>query len=322
MAELFFSYSHKDEDLRNELEIHLCMLKRQGVIAAWHDRQIGAGQEFHREISEHLERADIILLLVSPYFLASDYCYDVEMTRAMARHEGGVARVIPVILHPCDWQEASFGKLIAVPTDGKPVSKFPNQHDAFLEVTKAIRKAAEDMHASPAAQQSAPATHSFSASAPKIIPDIRSSNLRVKKKFSDREKDLFLEQGFEYIAKFFEGSLGELKMRNAQIDASFRRIDANHFTAVVYENGRIASQCKIWFGGRTAFSGGIAYSSSHESGDNSLNESLSVIDDGYALFLKPWGVEFHHQQHDKAEQLTYEGAAEYYWGIFIEPLQR
>ena len=121
MTELFFSYSHNDEALRNELETHLSMLKRQGVIAVWHDRRIGAGQEVHGQISEHLERADIILL-VSPYFLASDYCYETEMTRAMERHHQGTARVIPVILHPCDWQGAPFGKLLAVPTDGKPVS--------------------------------------------------------------------------------------------------------------------------------------------------------------------------------------------------------
>jgi hypothetical protein len=73
MARLFFSYSHRDEAFRDELEIHLSALKRQGVIETWHDRRIGAGKEFDPAISEHLESADIILLLVSPYFIASDY---------------------------------------------------------------------------------------------------------------------------------------------------------------------------------------------------------------------------------------------------------
>src|SRR5215204_4962446 len=138
MARLFFAYSHRDENFRNELEIHLAALRRQGIIETWHDRRIGAGKGVHNEINEHLEDADIILLLVSPYFIASDYCYDVEMTRAMQRHEREEARVIPVILHPCDWQGLPFGRLSATPTDGKPVSKFPNQHDAFLEIIKAI----------------------------------------------------------------------------------------------------------------------------------------------------------------------------------------
>jgi TIR domain len=142
MPKLFFSYSHHDETTRDELEIHLAMLKRQGVIESWHDRRIVAGDEFAGQISEHLEEANIVLLLVSPYFLASIYCYDVEMKRAMERHQEGTARVIPVIVDPCDWHHTPFGKLLAMPLDGKPISKFPNIHDAFLQVTNAIRDAA------------------------------------------------------------------------------------------------------------------------------------------------------------------------------------
>jgi len=78
VIDLFFSYAHHDEELRNELEIHLSMLKRNGLIRAWHDRRITAGKELEAEISEHLESADVILLLLSPHFLASDYCYESE----------------------------------------------------------------------------------------------------------------------------------------------------------------------------------------------------------------------------------------------------
>ena len=145
MVKVFFSYSHKDEDLRNELEIHLTTLKRQGIIQTWHDRRIGAGKNLGDEIDSNLETSDIILLLVSPYFIASDYCYNVEMQRALERHKNGEARVIPVILHPCDWHQTPFGKLRATPTDGKPVSKYPNQHDAFLSITKDIRRVAEEI---------------------------------------------------------------------------------------------------------------------------------------------------------------------------------
>jgi tetratricopeptide (TPR) repeat protein len=127
-------------------------LKRQGVIETWHDRRIGAGKEFDSEISEHLETAQIILLLISPYFIASDYCYDIEMTSALERHKSGEARVIPVILHPCDWHSLPFGKLTAIPKDGKPVSKYPNQHDAFLEVSLAIRTAVQDFATAKAAR--------------------------------------------------------------------------------------------------------------------------------------------------------------------------
>lgn len=134
MLTVFLSYSHQDEALRNKLETHLTVLKRQSVINVWHDRRIGAGKEVHREISEQLDKADIILLLVSANFLASDYCYEVEMKRALERHERGEVRVIPVILRPCEWHEAQFGHLLAIPPDGKPISKFADQDDAFLEV--------------------------------------------------------------------------------------------------------------------------------------------------------------------------------------------
>jgi hypothetical protein len=140
MLKLFFSYSHKDESYRDELEIHLSMLKRQGFISAWHDRRILAGSELDSSIDEELKTADIILLLVSPYFLASDYCYDVEMKQALAMHENNTAVVIPVILHPCDWMDAPFGKLMATPDDGLPISKHANMHEAYLKVTKAIKK--------------------------------------------------------------------------------------------------------------------------------------------------------------------------------------
>src|SRR5262245_50373765 len=94
---IFYSYSHKDEGLRNELEKHLSVLKRSGVIAGWHDRKIVRGAEWSSEIDEHLETADIILLLVSSDFIASDYCYEIEMKRAMERHALRTARVIPII---------------------------------------------------------------------------------------------------------------------------------------------------------------------------------------------------------------------------------
>ena len=93
--ELFFSYSHKDETLRDKLANHLKLLERQGVISAWYDRDLTAGTEWAGQIDKHLESAQVILLLISADFLASDYCYDMELKRAMELHELGEARVIP-----------------------------------------------------------------------------------------------------------------------------------------------------------------------------------------------------------------------------------
>src|SRR5689334_19666079 len=107
-----------DEKLRDRLEVHLSALKREGLISGWHDRKIGAGTEWKDAIDDNLKAANIILLLISADFLASDYCYDVELRHAMEQHEQGNARVIPVILRPCDWKKTIFAKLQPLPTDG------------------------------------------------------------------------------------------------------------------------------------------------------------------------------------------------------------
>jgi len=132
-VKVFFSYSHKDEALRDELATHLVMMKRQGIIEAWHDREISAGTEWANAIDENLEIADIILLLISTNFLVSNYCYDIEMKRAMERHETREARVIPIILKPTDWNGAPFSKLQALPKNALPITKWQDQDEAFFK---------------------------------------------------------------------------------------------------------------------------------------------------------------------------------------------
>ena len=323
MVTVFFSYSHRDEDLRNELEIHLSALKRQGVIQTWHDRRIGAGKDLDDEIDSNLETADIILLLVSPYFIASDYCYNVEMQRAMDRHSKGEARVIPVILHPCDWQQTLFGKLRATPTDGKPVSKFPNQHDAFLSITNDIRRVAEEITGGTKieSEKLKQAQHKGTTIKPlsQFREKPRSSNLRVRKEFTDIERSRFLSEALDYFANFFENSLVELPARAAGIQTEFRKIDANHFTAMIYKKGNLVSQCKIWLAMDSFSAGEIRYSSSVSINDNSWNESLHVDDDGYVLGLKSMG--FHQMGYDSETLLSNEGGAELFWSMLLSSLQ-
>ena len=146
--QVFYSYSHKDEALRDELQEALALLKRQGCIAGWHDRQIVAGQEWADKIDENLETAKIILLLVSASFLASDYCYGKELKRALERHRAGEAVVIPIIIRPCDWQDAQFAKLQALPKDGKAVTSWTNKDEAWTDVAKGLRRAVEAFGAS------------------------------------------------------------------------------------------------------------------------------------------------------------------------------
>jgi TIR domain len=145
--EVFYSYAHEDERLRNKLEKQLSLLKRQGFIKEWHDRKISAGKEWADEISTYLNTADIILLLVSPDFLASEYCYSIEVKRALERHERGEAHVIPIILHQVYWRGAPFGKLQALPEDAKPVTGpgWRNQNEALFNVAEGIRRVVEEV---------------------------------------------------------------------------------------------------------------------------------------------------------------------------------
>ena len=144
---LFYSYSHRDERYRQRLEKHLAPLKREGVVSDWRDREISAGTDWASEISKHLDSADIILLLISADFIASDFCWSKEMSRALERHSQGVARVIPVIVQPVDWSGAPFGKLQALPKDGKPVTLWTNKEAAWVDVARGIRKAAGEVTA-------------------------------------------------------------------------------------------------------------------------------------------------------------------------------
>ncbi|WP_438011255.1 TIR domain-containing protein [Sorangium sp. So ce321] len=140
---IFFSYSDKDKVLRDELETHLTLLKREGLLQSWHDRHVAAGDARADHIGRNLEEADVILLLVSADFLDSDYC-DKQMTRALERHYAGQARVIPVILRKTDWQSAPFARLQALPMDGKPVTSWQNGDEAWTDVVKGIRRAVDE----------------------------------------------------------------------------------------------------------------------------------------------------------------------------------
>jgi len=143
--DVFYSYSHRDETLRDELEKHLSMLKRQGIITSWHDRRIGAGRDWEGQIHEHINSSHIILLLISSDFLASDYCYDLEVKHAVARHQAGRALVIPIILRACDWTHAPFGKLQALPKDAKPVKKWEDLDEAFTDIAQGLRQAISEL---------------------------------------------------------------------------------------------------------------------------------------------------------------------------------
>ena len=145
---VFFSYSHKDEDMRNELETQLKLLQRLRLISTWSDRRIQPGDEWRTCIDEQLQSSDLMLLLVSSDFLASDYCMDVEMKLALEKQQKGEMKIVAVILRDCGWRDAPFAKFQVLPAEGRPVSLWENRDSAWRNVYEGMKRLAEDARTS------------------------------------------------------------------------------------------------------------------------------------------------------------------------------
>jgi hypothetical protein len=317
MIKVFFSYSHNNETERNELEKHLAVLKRQGLIETWYDRRILAGSEQDNVIDQNLVESNLVLLLVSPDFLASDYCYSKEMQKALDMRREGASWVIPIILEHCDWKNTPLKGLLACPRDGKPISDYPNPNKAFSDIAQEIRRVIGEISEkqSETAKSVAKATHGATKSEPKpvIVDNIRSGNLRITKEFTDYEKDTFKKDTFEYMAKYFNNSLDELKQRNPDITYMFDK-ESNKFYATIYRSGSELASCMIVNRVASDSWEGITYS--YGKNGSGINSSLNVEDDGYSLFLIPRLS----MAADKTK-LSKKGAAEFYWSMLIERLQ-
>jgi len=142
---LFYCYAHEDRPIRDELEKHLSWLKRRYQLTNWHDREIMPGEEWEQAIDMHLNTAKLILLLISPDFMNSDYCYGKEMRRALERHRAGTCRVIPILLRPTYWEDAPFSSLQLLPTDARPITRWPDRDEAFQDVVTEISRTIKDL---------------------------------------------------------------------------------------------------------------------------------------------------------------------------------
>ena len=143
---VFISYAHEDEPLKDHLLQHLAGLVRDGLIRIWHDRNIDGGDYWVASIDNALEQASLVLLLVSPSFLASDYCYGSELQRALVKAAAGEARVIPIILRPSAWQTSLLRGLQALPRDGRAVTSWSNRDEGFLDVVDGLRAVIANLH--------------------------------------------------------------------------------------------------------------------------------------------------------------------------------
>ena len=143
-AKVFVSYSHLDARFLAELNVQLKILKNKGYLQWWSDESLVGGDEWEQEILDQLEASDIILLLVSAYCLASEFCWGIEMKNAIARHDDGKARVVPIFVRHSDPEETPLEKLHGVPRKDRPVASWKDRHKAWTEVAIGIQRAVEE----------------------------------------------------------------------------------------------------------------------------------------------------------------------------------
>jgi len=194
--EVFIAYSHKDRALRDELATHLSNLRKQSLISDWYDGDIIPGTEWKKQIIDQLNTAKIILLLISADFMASDFCYSIEMKQAIARHEAGEACVVPIILRPTDLMDAPFSKLQSLPTNAKPVTRWQNRDQALLDIVGGIRKAIEELTTTP-------------EGVGRTKEQIRTVNppLRTKEQWLDTGNQFFAREDYEQALHAYEQAL-------------------------------------------------------------------------------------------------------------------
>ncbi|RIJ24257.1 toll/interleukin-1 receptor domain-containing protein [Henriciella barbarensis] len=318
---LFISYSHADSSHLETLKTHIKPLERRGVISPWFDGHIIPGDDIDEKVGDALRQAQIVALLVSPDFLASDYCIHTELSEAIRRHQEGTARVIPIILRKCGWQEEPFGRLAGLPTDAKAIMSlhWADKDEAWDIVAKGIKAAAsaEASEVSPALGETKPSNAPAPASLPKgATQSVPLSPMRVsrRRKLTDEERDDFKHQAFDEISQRFEASINAL---NGATSGRFRRLDANRFVATLYQSGSKKSGITVYVDGRH-FGNGIKFHMSDDGRIDTMNGVLEVALNNGVPYLKStmgsWMM-------GGNEYLDSQQAAERIWDSFVSRLE-
>jgi internalin A len=135
----------KDSKFREQLGAHLALLTAQHTLQLWNDRAILAGADWAKEINKNLEVADLVLLLISADFMASRYCYGIEMKRALERHQARTAQVVPILVRACDLKDAPLKHLQWLPKGSKPVKSWRDRDEAWKDVATGIRRLVKEL---------------------------------------------------------------------------------------------------------------------------------------------------------------------------------
>lgn len=303
MAKAFISYSHRDEKALERLHTHLAIMLREGLISAWYDREILAGDELDQKIERALSESEVFLALVSPDFLASNYCYEREMEQALERHAEGSLRVVPIILEPCDWKSTPLAKLKALPKDGKPISTWTNENVAYLDVVTELRRILSDQQ---------PITADKISGNMPSNPKREARRYRIKKEFDEIDRDEFRHKSFSIIREFFRGSVEELNQIGDAIRARFESINDLAFSCTVLNKANNRDAHMTVRADTEHFGEDISYSFSRRAAPNTANGFVRIEASDYELYLR---LDQFNRRGSK-ESLSAEQAADALWREF------
>lgn len=301
----FISYSHRDEWALDRLRVHLAMLERQGKITAWSDKMIEPGGNIDAAVVKQLQTCELFIPLVSPDFLASFYCYEKELAKAIARHDKGEIRIVPVVIEPCDWKGSPLVSFKMLPKDGKAVSEYTNPNNAFLEVTNGLRAISESFSGAQEKSASAVAAgRSTSAGARRY---------RAKRTFDEIDKQDFRDESFAAIRTYFKASVDELNSIEG-FKGRFTDMKDGAFTCTVVNTGheRGTAHITVHPGGQDHF-GDLYWSNKANAPTGSSNGHFTIEADDYEMHLVD-----NDYSHGETHKLTPRQAAERLWDRFIE----
>ncbi|MFP1131562.1 toll/interleukin-1 receptor domain-containing protein [Asticcacaulis sp. W401b] len=306
-SKLFISYCHKDRAYTDRLCVHLSQLQREEKISVWFDHEITAGSDLSKEIRSELESSDVFIAMISPDYLASRYCMDVELAVALERHKAGKIRLVPVVLEPCEWKMSAIKELKATPRDGQPVSEWQNQNTAFLDVVSEIRRAIDVFGQAITSQSFGDAT---------LAPQLETSAriYRAKKEFDRIDRSDFKFKSFEEIKAHFKSLVSEINGVEG-LKARFSDLGSSSFSCTLLNallrNGTSAITVHC-HSGSSGF-GDLYYSNTENAPTNTCNGSFSIKSDDYELY---WTASFGFSM--KEERLTAIEVAESLWKLLLE----
>jgi hypothetical protein len=305
----FISYSHQDDAMLNHLHKHLAQLQREGLISTWTDKDILTGGNLNNVISSALEESTLFIALVSPDYIASNYCYNKEFQRALELQSAGMI-IVPVIVEPCDWLSTPLSDFKAVPRDGKPISNWENINTAFLDVVQNIRKLINS------GSELVPAKSHEG-------PTVSARNYRVQKDFDSIEKMEFTEKSMHEVIDYLKRYLDEITGLD-NIRARILVDSATSFECLIVNRNKIATESQLEIAidesGTGMFGHGqenrrIVYSINSSKNNNQSAKAFNLDFDDYHLY---WSQAAYTRMSDKKPEYTSQSIAEIIWNEWLE----